>query len=409
MGMVVGGQSAQAADLNLRETWDELVSHVKGLGQHAVSKMKELANHVSNETLQMMINALGSGDTNPTLRKRQLELKDTWLDLVNHLKGLSQHAVDKLKEMANTVSSATLAKLIESLKTGNNVALKKREIFEDIEQVVAKLKARYPKYAAKIQELKDRYPKVAEEVLSRYEELKERLPVVVVKVLDLQKQVTDRLQGHADKLKDILGKSANQIKDIIEQAKNGGAKAKLAEIFGKIKATVGLTKRNIDFVAREIENDLAGRFINEFEDYLRDQVPGVVGGRDTEKIRRATKNQFTDFFKPHIEKLKQHVDNIGKTASSHAGNIHTTLKGHITELQGKLQGHVDEMKGHGQKMVGHGKNAVTALKNAVTQILGQTFIDMAGTTMDALGTISSAVGVIAEHVAGATQPDKSTN
>ncbi|XP_074653550.1 uncharacterized protein LOC141907711 [Tubulanus polymorphus] len=397
--VLISSQStAQAADLNLRETWNELVGHVKGLGQHAIAKLKETAQHVSNETLQKLINALSNGDTS-SLGKRDLaDVKETWADLVNHLKGLGQHTIDKLKEMSSTVSSATLAKLIDALKTGQGVVAKKRELDDDIEELLMKLKSKFPQVAEKLQQLKDKYPVVAEEVLSRYQELKDKLPVVVEKVLEIQSKLADKLQGHADNLKNVVGKATDQLKDILDQIKNGDARNKLASIFGKVKSTIGLAKREIDLVARQVEKEFLESYINELQTELLKQMPSLVSKRDAEEFRRAAGNKFKDFFNPHIQKIKEHIDNLGKLTNNHAGNVKAAVKDHLNQLQTKLQVHVDQMKQHGQTIVGHGKNAVDALKGAVTDILLDTFVKMSGTTIDAIGTIKDAIVVVTDHV-----------
>jgi len=405
--MVIGGQTAHGADLTLRETWDDLVNHLKGFGQHAVQKLKELANHVSNETLQKLITALKNGDTSSIIGKREINLRETWIDLVNHLKGLGQHTIDKLKEMTNTVSSATLAKLIEALKTGNGVELNRRSLgdnfiekLEYVENLAKTLKEKYPGVADKIEELVEKYPEIAAEVLTRYAEFKDKLPVVVDKVLSIQKQITDKLQGHADKLNQILGQGAQQLKDIIEQVKDNGfhdkVKDTISSIFGKIKATVGLTKRRIEMVKRNVLNDIDSHIETLASELYNNNV---ISKRDVEIFRREASSKVKDFFKPHIEKLKQHITKIGQHVNN---NVYPSLKDNIKQLQEKLQVHGDKLQEHGKTMVGHGKNAVTALKTAVTQILGQTFVDMAGTTIDALDTIKDAVLTITDHVSGAT-------
>jgi len=286
----------------------------------------------------------------------QAGVQETWQDLLNSLKGLGQHALDKLNEMAGTLSNATLDKLIEALQ--KDKAVSKRGLDEDWNKIIATLKAK----------LGDKYAELA-------------------KVL----------APHADKLKALLGKYGAIVKGLIEKIKAHPNVAQIKEIAKKILGLVGITKREVDLVARSAVKDLVDKYVEQLKALLKDLLTPAHEAR----LRRDLGQKITDFFKPHIDKINGLVQQIGSASKEHATNLWQNLQDSASDLKDKLSGHVDKLKEHGQTLVGHGKDAVNALKDSVTDILNSTFQNMVGTIKDAIDNGKDAINVVGEHVNGA--------
>merc|ERR1712050_492308 len=275
----------------------------------------------------------------------QAGVQETWQDLLDSLKGLGQHALDKLNEMAGHLSNATLDKLIEALQKDKQ----KRDLDEDWNKIIAALKAK----------LGDKYDELAK-----------------------------ILAPHADKLKALLGKYGDVVKGLIE---------KIKEVANNLLALVGITKREVDLVARSAVKDLVDKYVEQLKELLKDMLTPAQEAR----LRRDLGQKITDFFKPHIDKINNLVQQIGSASKDHAANLWQNLQDSASDLKDKLSGHVDKLKEHGQTLVGRGKDAVNALKDSVTDILNSTFQNMVGTIKDAIDTGKDAINVVGEHVNGA--------
>merc|ERR1712020_699128 len=206
--------------------------------------------------------------------------------------------------MAGHLSNATLDKLIEALQKDKQ----KRDLDEDWNKIIAALKAK----------LGDKYDELAK-----------------------------ILAPHADKLKALPDLD------------------KIKEVANNLLALVGITKREVDLVARSAVKDML--------------TPAQEA-----RLRRDLGHKITDFFKPHIDKINNLVQQIGSASKDHATNLWQNLQDSASDLKDKLSGHVDKLKEHGQTLVGHGKDAVNALKDSVTDILNSTFQNMVGTIKDAI-------------------------
>jgi len=284
----------------------------------------------------------------------QAGVQETWQDLLDSLKGLGQHALDKLNEMAGHLSNATLDKLIEALQKDKQ----KRDLDEDWNKIIAALKAK----------LGDKYAEL-EKILA----------------------------PHADKLKALLGKYGDVVKGLIEKIKAHPDLDKIREVANNLLALVGITKREVDLVARSAVKDLVDKYVEQLKELLKDMLTPAQEAR----LRRDLGQKITDFFKPHIDKINDLVQQIGSASKDHATNLWQNLQDSASDLKDKLSGHVDKLKEHGQTLVGHGKDAVNALKDSVTDILNSTFQNMVGTLKDAIDTGKDAINVVGEHVNGA--------
>merc|ERR1712050_197078 len=284
----------------------------------------------------------------------QAGIQETWKDLLDSLKGLGQHALDKLNEMSGHLSNATLDKLIEALQKDKQ----KRDLDEDWNKIIAALKAK----------LGDKYDELAK-----------------------------ILAPHADKLKALLGKYGDVVKGLIEKIKAHPDLDKIKEVANNLLALVGITKREVDLVARSAVKDLVDKYVEQLKDLLKDMLTPAQEAR----LRRDLGQKITDFFKPHIDKINNLVQQIGSASKDHATNLWQNLQDSASDLKDKLSGHVDKLKEHGQTLVGHGKDAVNALKDSVTDILNSTFQNMVGTLKDAIDTGKDAINVVGEHVNGA--------
>jgi len=284
----------------------------------------------------------------------QAGVQETWQDLLDSLKGLGQHALDKLNEMAGHLSNATLDKLIEALQKDKQ----KRDLDEDWNKIIAALKAK----------LGDKYDELAK-----------------------------ILAPHADKLKALLGKYGDVVKGLIEKIKAHPDLDKIKEVANNLLALVGITKREVDLVARSAVKDLVDKYVEQLKELLKDMLTPAQEAR----LRRDLGQKITDFFKPHIDKINNLVQQIGSASKDHATNLWQNLQDSASDLKDKLSGHVDKLKEHGQTLVGHGKDAVNALKDSVTDILNSTFQNMVGTIKDAIDNGKDAINVVGEHVNGA--------
>jgi len=284
----------------------------------------------------------------------QAGVQETWQDLLNSLQGLGQHALDKLKELSGTLSNATLDKLIAALQKDKT----KRDVDADYEALKQKLK----------EKLGDKYAEL-EKILA----------------------------PHSDKIKELLGKYGATIKGLIEKIKGHPNVDEIKAIVAKVLGLVGITRREIDLVARNAAKDLVDKYIQQLKDLLQ----GMLKPEHEARLRRDLGQKITDFFKPHINKINDLVQQIGSTTTNHAQNLWQNLQDSASDLKDKLSGHVDQLKEHGQTLVGHGKDAVNALKDSVTDILNSTFQNMVGTLKDAIDNGKDAINVVGEHVAGA--------
>jgi len=167
-----------------------------------------------------------------------------------------------------------------------------------------------------------------------------------------------------------------------------------SEFYGDLENKVKEIKQNIDAILKEHKIQMRS---------IEDDIVNEINNAATKRAKGELGKKIAEFFKPHIAKIQQHIQNLGDAAKDHATNIHETLKGHVNTLVEKLQPHVEKMKEHGNTLIGHGNNAVDALKSAVTDILNETFKNMAGTIKDAINTGKDAVTTVTDHVSGAIQ------
>jgi len=280
---------------------------------------------------------------------------DSWQQLLDHLKGLGDHALDKLKEIAGTLSNGTLEKLIAALKKDKDA---KRGL--DLEEIKQQLKDKFGEKYAELEAL---------------------------------------LAPYGDKLKDLLSKYGTILKGLIEKIKNSDSIEKVKELIEKIKSLTGLTKRSFELTTREAKNELLDKYLEQlkelFEKEFKDKLIAEVMGT---RLRRDLGEKITSFFKPHVDKLTNMVQQAGNAAKDHAQNLWQNIQDSATDLQGKLQVHLDQMKEHGQTLVGHGKDAVDALQQSIKDILNQTFQNMVGTVIDGINTGKDAIDTVGNHI-----------
>jgi len=287
----------------------------------------------------------------------QAGVQETWQDLIDSLKGLGDHALDKLKEMAGSLSNGTLDKLIAALQTNKDT---KRAI--NLEELKQKLKEKFGEKYAELEAL---------------------------------------LAPYGDKIKGLLEKYGILLKGLINKIVNSDSIDKVKEYIEKIKNLTGLTKRSIELTSRDAAKDLLDKYLEQlkelFENEFKDKLVAEVTGA---RLRRDVGQSIADFFKPHIDKINGLVQQIGSTTTDHAKNLWQNLQDSAADLKDKLSGHVDTLKEHGQTLVGHGKDAVDALQQSVTDILNSTFQNMVGTIKDAIDTGKDAIDTVGNHVAG---------
>merc|ERR1712050_801853 len=207
------------------------------------------------------------------------------------------------------------------------------------------------------------------------------------KVADIYQKIKHAIETNVDKAKELYGQAVDKLKDLVNQAGDldvaGGIQAlkdKLSSIKDKIDAVVSGHKRATSALGHKMTHDIARAF---------------------PMYRRDVGQKITDFFKPHIDKITEALQNTGNAIKDHSTNIWETIKGHAGALGDKLQGHLDQLKGHGNTLVGHGTDAVNALKESVTDILNQTFQNVVGTIKDSIDTGKDAINVVGEHINGA--------
>jgi len=393
---VLGGAQA-----GIKESWAELVDSLQGLGSHAVEKLKELAGTLSDATLQKLIDGLQTGK-----QFKRSSIKESWAELVDSLQGLGSHAIDKLKELAGTLSDATLQKLIDGLQTGKQ--FKRSSIKESWAELVDSLQGLGSHAIDKLKELAGtlsdatlqkiidglQKDKQRRDVDADYELLKQKLKE---KLGDKYAELEKILAPHSDKLKELLGKYGSTIKGLIEKIKAHPNVDEIKAVIQKVLGLVGITRREIDFVARNAAKDLVDKYIDQLKQLLKDLL-----SKDQEaRLRRDLGKNIADFFQPHINKINDLVKQIGSTTTDHAKNLWQNLHDSASDLKDKLSGHVDQLKEHGQTLVGHGKDAVSALQESVTDILNSTFQNMVGTLKDAIDTGKDAIDTVGAHVDGA--------
>merc|ERR1711979_111734 len=192
------------------------------------------------------------------------------------------------------------------------------------------------------------------------------------------------------KLKALLGKYGDVVKGLIEKIKAHPDLDKIKEVANNLLALVGITKREVDLVARSAVKDLVDKYVEQLKELLKDMLTPAQEAR----LRRDLGQKITDFFKPHIDKINNLVQQIGSASKDHATNLWQNLQDSASDLN-------DKLTEHGQTLVGHGKDAVNALKDSVTDILNSTFQNMVGTLKDAIDTGKDAINVVGEHVNGA--------
>jgi len=207
------------------------------------------------------------------------------------------------------------------------------------------------------------------------------------KVAEIYDKIKDTIETNVDKAKELYGQAVDKLKDLVQQAGNldvaGGIqslKDKLAAIKDKINNVIA----SHSAATRAIPAKITFGVASAFPVYRRD-----VG------------QKISDFFKPHLDKIKDVLANTGDAIKDHSTNIWETIKGHAGALGDKLQGHLDQLKEHGNAIVGHGNDAVNALKESITDILNQTFQNMVGTIKDSIDTGKDAINTVGEHVNGA--------
>merc|ERR1711979_13401 len=188
------------------------------------------------------------------------------------------------------------------------------------------------------------------------------------KVADIYQKIKDAIETNVDKAKELYGQAVDKLKDLVNQAGD-------LDVAGGIQA---------------LKDKLSS---------IKDKIDAVVSGH--KRATRALGQKITDFFKPHIDKITEALQNTGNAIKDHSTNIWETIKGHAGALGDKLQGHLDQLKEHGNTLVGHGTDAVNALKESVTDILNQTFQNVVGTIKDSIDTGKDAINVVGEHINGA--------
>jgi len=184
------------------------------------------------------------------------------------------------------------------------------------------------------------------------------------------KKIEHAISENAAKATHAYENAMDKLKAVIARIHESDMYNNAEEKVHEIKAEINKVLKEHNIVLREVADDLTRK--------------GKVG------------QKIADFFKPHIEKVKGHINNIGDLAKEHATNVHEAAKAHINDLAGK-------MLEHGKTLVGHGQKAVDQLKEAVTDILNETFKNMAGTIKDAIETGKDSINTITDHVNNAAQ------
>jgi len=194
---------------------------------------------------------------------------------------------------------------------------------------------------------------------------------------------------------DVFAKAAETMKRLetlvnenTEKATAGYEKAmdRLKEIVAKIHESD--VYKNAESKLREIKLQI--------DDAIRTHSLGIRDVENSFSANGKVGEKIADFFKPHIEKVKGHINKLGDLAKEHATNVHEAAKAHLDDLAGK-------MVEHGKTLIGHGQTAVDQLKEAVTDILNETFKNMAGTIKDAINTGKDSIDTIHGHITESIQ------
>ncbi|XP_074659460.1 uncharacterized protein LOC141912142 [Tubulanus polymorphus] len=200
---------------------------------------------------------------------------------------------------------------------------------------------------------------------------------VLANAADLFNKVSDAIKSNAAKAIVAYEQAMDKLKATVEKMHESDFVNGLGDKVNEIKAEIENIMKEHNIVMRSVEDDMES-------DISRAAKKAKLG------------KKIADFFKPHIDTVKGHLQTIGDLAKTHATNIHSAAKVHINDL-------ADKMMEHGKTLVGHGKTAVDQLKEAVTDILNETFKNMAGTIKDAIDTGKDSINTITDHVAGAVE------
>lgn len=219
----------------------------------------------------------------------------------------------------------------------------------------------------------------------------------------------DLLKEGASKLEALLNAKVSAMKMAYETVMD-----KIKEIFEKfnpetIEDEMDSLVAMHEMVQRNIFTDLIGGLRTKLTEFVKKGLSTILGKFGMGTPAEGPSRRFIvpamqalsewgkklgEFFKPHVDKLVEHVKTVGGMVKGHVTNAANMVKQHLAGLGDKLKTHVDTLREHGKAIAGHGIDALNQARTAIVDILKGTYDKMAPHIQGAIDAQKNVIGTI---------------